>query len=207
MRNLHYILLLLSLKIFSQDFEGKVEYKFYYFPSGNNAIDTLELKKTFGSTSTFITKKGKYKQITDSDMLTYQLYIPEENRLYFQDRISPDQLFYLRGEKSDNTPFEYEIVENADTILGYSCNKLTYQSGGLKLIYYYAPKLKINPKYYKDFSYLNRNKVLELIRSVFLRQDIEMPDFIGRIEAYRINPTKISDSEFIKPEAKIVREQ
>ena len=206
---MRYILyfLLFGINCFSQEFEGKIMYKISYLPNQNVVIDTTELKKSLGSKMEFTVADGKFKEITDSDFLTYKLYLPAENRLYFQERTAPDKLFYYRGDKTANTPFEYKIVKKAEKILGYDCDKLVYKNDKYEMTFYYAPKLKMNPDHCKHFTFTNKNKISKLMSAVFLKHTIVTKDFIATMEAVEVIPMKVDESEFAKPENLTIEEQ
>jgi hypothetical protein len=119
------IVLIFSFSVSAQDFEGKIKYKISYYQKDNETlIESPELIRLLGDSSIFITKKGSYKQVTNSHYMAYQLYDPLENRLYIKNETESDTLFYIVGSKIKNTKFEYEIIKNADIILGHVCDKL-----------------------------------------------------------------------------------
>jgi hypothetical protein len=201
------LLLLLNVLAYSQDFEGKITFRMYYTPRDGAVVDTASLQKLIGSKSVCLMKKGAYMQTTDSEILNWQLYLPGENRLYFTDKATPDQLFYYRGDKTPAAEFTYEIVENAEIILGHVCNLLKYKSDSSEIHYYYAKDLRLNPKYFKDFSLTNKNKITQIMQSVFLRNEYYTPDFIAVMEAVEIQEMKIPDSTMSKPNIAMVREK
>lgn len=192
------------------DFEGKVEYRLRFVPDPGKNVDTLKLRKEIGEKSTFMVKQGAIKQINESDQMTLQLFLPKENRLYYTNRTEPGILYFYRCDKMDNIDFKYEIVKNAATIEGYSCDKLIYTDKFVQIDYYFAPDLKMDPKYSKDYTFLNRNKITGIMKSVFLRQDFRMPgenDFTLITEAVKVEKMKIDDKEFDKPKYEMIRER
>ncbi|KFF06566.1 hypothetical protein [Flavobacterium reichenbachii] len=197
---------LISLKLYCQDFEGKVEYKISY-----KVISTKEnevnLKKDLGTKTTFIVKNGFYKEITDAEYMNYQLYNPKENRLYFTDKFTPKTLYFYRGQKLPNTKVEYKIIKNAETILGHICDVLIYKTDKYEIALYYSKDLKLNPEYFKNFTYLNRNKKAQIMKSIWLKQIITTKDYVATLKASKIIFAKISDSEFIKPQYDLLKEQ
>lgn len=176
-------------------------------PNPGKNVDTLKLKKEFGEKSTFIVKQGATKQINDFDYMTLQLYLPKENRLYYTNRTQPGILFFYRCDKMENRDFTYEVIENADTILGYSCNKLIYKDEFGQIDYYFAPKLKMDPKYTKDYTFLNRNKITQIMQSVYLKQVYRTPEYTAITEALKVEKMKIDDKEFDKPKHETIRER
>ena len=201
-------ILLISISVYSQDFEGKIEYKLSYYQKDSKAIiDSPEIIKLLGDTSTFITKKGFYKQITNSQYMAFQLYDPKENRLYMKSKIESDTLFYIVTSKIKNTKFEYEIIKNADTILGHVCDKLSVRDSVGKQDYYFANDLKVSPEYFQNFTAFNKNKITDIMKSVFLRVDYYFINFIARMEATVIIETKENNEEFLLPPHKILLEK
>lgn len=206
------IITLFSLITYSQDFEGKIEYKITCIKNNKEVIDSPEFIKFMGDKSTFVTKKGSYKQITNSYISSFQLYDPNKNKLYLKNNrntTESDTLFSVDVSKMKNTKFEYEIIKNADTILGHICNKLIIKphSNLIQQDYYYSSDLKLNPKYFKNFSAFDKNKITDLMKSVFLRLDFHFKDFILNMTAIDIQKIEISDSEFTLPSYKLLVEK
>lgn len=208
MKNLKTIIIFLFTYLgYSQDFEGKIEYQITYFDKNNVEVNIPKVNQLMGEKSTFITKKGKYKQITNSDFMSFQLYSSNEKKLYIKNNWNQkesDTLFYLDPSKLENVSFKYEITKNAATILGYLCDKLTVKDT-LNIIreeYFYSPDLKLNPKYFKDFSAFNKNKITDLMKAVFLKLSYYYPEFTLSMTAIDIKKIKISDSEFNLPPRK-----
>lgn len=123
-RSLLILILFLSTQVYTQDFEGIIEYENTYEKSTEyDEINLEELSAFLGIKSTFITKQGKYKQISDGRFMSFQIYKPKESKLYYKDFIEGDTLFYKDLKKSESTKFEYRITKNSDTILGHVCHK------------------------------------------------------------------------------------
>lgn len=200
--------LIFSFSVCAQDFEGEIKYKLSYYQKDNETpIESPELIRLFGDTSIFITKKGSYKQVTNSQYMAYQLYDPLTNRLYLKSQIESDTLFYIIGSKIKNTKFEYEITKNAVTILGYICDKLTVKDDIGKQDYYYTKHLKVSPKYFRNFSAFNKNEITDIMKSIFLRVDYFFIDFIARMEAVAINSGNVTNKHFVLPAHKILIEK
>ncbi|MBF7091812.1 hypothetical protein IUY40_09675 [Flavobacterium sp. ALJ2] len=197
---------LISLELYCQDFEGKIEYKISYKVISDKESEA-NLKRDLGTKITFVTKNGFYKEITDSEYMNYILYNPNENKLYFTDKLLPKTLFFYKGDKLPNTKIIYKIFKNAETILGHICNKLVYKTEKYEIAFYYSKDLKIDPKYFKNFTYLNKNKNTEIMKSIFLKQIVTTKNYIATTVASKIIFVKISDKEFIKPLHEIIKEQ
>ena len=80
------ILLLISTITFSQDFEGIIEYKITYENlNEQNKVDIKGLENFLGTKSIFTTKKGAYKQISEGQYMSFQVYKPNDAKLYYKD--------------------------------------------------------------------------------------------------------------------------
>jgi len=211
MKKLQIILIFLISNItFSQDFEGIIEYENSYSKiNEENPINLKDLENFLGIKSTFITKEGFYKQISEGKYMSFQIYNPSESRLYYKDLIESDSLFIKDLTKFDNTEFEYEIKKNADTILNHICDKLIYkkQDQNIEEHYYFTTKYKQNPEYFKNFTFGNKNKLSELMKSVYLRYDVFFNGIIISSVATEIKEQKIEDKEFEIPKNSILKEK
>ncbi len=202
------IIFLFSIQIFSQDFEGIIEYENSYEKLvENDAIKIEDLKAFLGTKSKFVTKKGAYKQISEGKFMSYQLYKPNQSKLFYKDLINADTLYFKDLKKYENTEFEYEIIKNADTILGHVCHKLIYKTKDTEEHYYFAPDLKQNPKYFKDYKFGNKDKLTELTKSINLRYDLFFNGLKIKSIATEIKRQNIEDSEFEIMKNQIIAEK
>ncbi|MBC8643976.1 hypothetical protein H9W95_07735 [Flavobacterium lindanitolerans] len=65
----------------------------------------------------------------------------------------------------------------------------------------------MDPKYTKDYTFLNKNKIAEIMKSVFLRQDFKIDEYTLVTEAVKVEKMKIDDKEFDKPKYEMIREK
>jgi hypothetical protein len=198
MKNIFFLIFIIYLKSHTQNFEGKVEYKISYKVITDKESET-SLEKDLGTKMTLTIKNGFCKEVTNSEYGNLNLFNPKENRLYFTDKFTPNTLYYYDGNKEPNTKATYEIIKNAETILGHLCDKLIYKTENYEIVYFYSEDLKSDPKYVKSFTYLNKNKKLEIMKAICLKQLIKTKNFIATMNAVKIIPVKVSDEEFIKP--------
>ena len=202
------ILILISTITFSQDFEGIIEYKITYENlNEQNKVDIKGMENFLGTKSIFTTKKGAYKQISEGQYMSFQVYKPNDAKLYYKDFIESDTIYFKDLKKFDNTEFEFEIIKNADTILNHICDKLIYKTDQTEEHYYFSPDLKQNPKYFKDYSFGNKNKLTELTKSIHLRYDLFFNGILIKSVATEIKEQKIEDKEFEIPKNSILKEK
>jgi hypothetical protein len=202
------ILLLVSTLSFSQDFEGIINYDITYEKIDENiTVNIKELEEFLGKKSTFITKDGAYKQLSEGKFMAFQIYNPNESKLYYKDIIQSDTLYFNDLKKFENTEFEYEIIKNADTILNHVCHKLIYKNAESEEHYYFSSDLKQNPKYFQNFTVGNKNKLTELMKSVYLRYDVIYYGISIKSIATEIKHQKMNNTEFDIPIKSIVKEK
>ena len=197
------IIFLTSFNSFSQDFEGEIKYVI----SAKTKFDVkipMKLENSIGSTSTLLTKRGAYKQETNSTFMAFQIYLPNEGKLYYKNTIESDTLRVKDVQKFENQIYEYEIIKNADTILGYICDKLIQKTNSTQQDFYYCSDLKLNPIYFKDFVAFEKNKVTEIMKSVYLRSDLIYPNLTISYTAVEVKRRKIKDEEFNLPKNQII---
>ncbi|WP_308132006.1 hypothetical protein [uncultured Flavobacterium sp.] len=65
----------------------------------------------------------------------------------------------------------------------------------------------MDPKYTNDYTFLNKNKIAEIMKSVFLRQDFKTDEYTLVTEAVKVEKMKIGDKEFDKPKYETIREK
>ena len=195
------MIILISFKSLSQEFEGEITYAISAKSKINIPAELLEM---IGNKSIFITKKGAYKQITNSTFMALQIYIPNEGKLYYKNNIESDTLLFKDVQKFENEVYEYEIVKNADTILGYVCDKLIQKSKSMQQDFYYNSSLRLNPIHFKNFTAFEKNKVSEIIKSLYLRSDVIYQNLVISSVAVEIKRKEIDDIEFSLPQKQII---
>lgn len=200
--------LVTSLLCSSQDFEGTIEYDLSFEKLDKNIpMKIEEIEEYIGTKSTYITKEGSFKQISEGKFMAYQVYKSSENKLYYKDIIGNDTIFFKDLSKYENTAFEYEIIRNADTILNYVCHKLIYNTQDSEEHFYFAPELKQNPDFFRGFAFGNKNKLTELMKSVFLRYDVISYGLKIKTIATEVKIQSVKDEEFVIPQNVVIMEK
>ena len=160
------------------------------------------LEKELGKNVTSYFKNGYYKEITNSNFMGFQLFRHEENKIYYKHSLKDDTLWYSSTIAEHNIEFNYEIVENADTILGVSCDKLIYKDSSGTKSYYYSSEYSLDPEYYRNFTYYNKYEVLKLMRAIYLQFEMETALFKLKVTAINIKRKKLKDRIFRIPKHK-----
>ena len=188
-------------------FEGKIEYKTSFISKVDN-LDTSILHKLLGYTSTFYIKEGNYKQIYDMADLLEETHLKDDNKVFMK-KNNTDTLFWYDCSKAGGKILKYEINQNKEMVLGIECNELItyYDNNKIESFYYNSDTLKVNPEWYKNFNYLNKNFTTEKMGSLFLKCKIEYPQCIAIITASSIYPQKLDNQFFQIPNNSILIEQ
>ena len=203
MRNLLLLVFIyFPLSVLSQDFEGIIEYEQSYSNNKTN-LSIKELHEMFGTHVTSYLKNGYYKEITDSEYMSYQLYRYKDNMIYYKDNFNSDTLFYKATNLKHDIPLNHKLEKNADTILGYACDKLIITDDYGTREYFFSDKLTLNPDYYKNYSYINKDKIVALMKAYYLRLRMTYSSFTVDIIAKNIKHKKLSRRIFELPKKRI----
>lgn len=188
----------------AQSFEGYIEYKIEYTPKSNSITEKDLIDSGGDSTKTYY-KNGYYLDICDSQFMSYQLFRHDKNAIFHKKRIESDTLVKVSTIANKNEKFEFEIHKNVDTILGYLCDKLIVNDSNVKTTYYYSSKLSIDPAFYKNLTVMNKNKIVEIMKSCYLRFVHENEYFIADAIAVKVKREVLNDKIFEIPEYKYLK--
>lgn len=194
-------LLLLSDPSFAQDFEGYIEYEIAY-KVHTPTISIESLEQNFGTKSRTYFKNGFYKEITNSTYYSFQLFRYDKSEIYFTHEVDDTLRISSIEAKDKNQKFEYEVFENAATVLGINCHKLVVKDGFGTKSYYYSSKYSLDAEFYRGFTSSNKDKILDLMEAVYLKLDMEYPYYTVFIEATKIKREKLNPTCFQIPKSK-----
>ncbi len=192
---------------YAQDFEGVVHYKKSY-TAKSTSVSINNLETVFGTQSVVYIKNGFYKTIDDVDVMGMQLFRYTENRLYFFNK-GKDTLFYRSTlDNRLKEKFTYTLKKKTDTILGIVCDQLEIKvSPNITFVYYFSSKYSLDPSFYKNFTFINKNEILNRMKAVYLRFRVITSEYIYTSEAVDIEKRKLSQSIFDIPKYKILIEK
>lgn len=205
MKNIILITVFLFLnftKLACQSFEGIIEYKIEY-KNINPGLNAEEIKNTLGEKTMCFIKDGFYLEKTETEFMGFQLFRAQDSAIYYYNSSSDDTLFIQNTAVTQKHSFEYSITQNADTILGYSCDKIEVEDKYGTISYYFNKSLALNPEYYRNYTLNNKHEIMKIMKSVYLRLEMSYPYFDINIIATRITPKKLKNKIFKLPEEKI----
>lgn len=202
-----FILLTLSLNLcFGQIGKDEFEGKIYYvnnFKINQPIIDSIELVKSFGSSSIYTYKKGQFIWSSKGSAFQYEIY-HSSSRLLVDKYNYADTLYKIDVLNKVDSLISYKITENADSICGYNCNSIqvvlqnTKDKSIIKRTIYYSKQLSINPEYFNEYMSYGNNKIYPLTKSVPLRIITEYDGLPIEItmNAIKVEQVNINDKEF-----------
>lgn len=186
-------------------FEGIINYQISFRLKEQN-LDTAYLRQLIGYTSTFYFKEGNYKQLYDLKNLQEEIYHRSDNRSYFK-RDNTDTLYWRSMAKQGDSILKFEIKQESVIISGINCNVIEiYNLNKIKRYYYNTDMLRIDPRWFSAFTYFNKGFISEKIKSLFVRCELEYPQFIAIFTATSIQTKQIDDTFFRLPENAVLVE-
>lgn len=196
------VITFLPIIAISQDFEGIIEYDISY-SNNKTSLSVKSLEEKLGKYVTSYLKNGYYLELTDSEFMSYQLYSYKDNMIYYKNDIKSDTIFYKATNIKSDISLDYKIEKNVDTILGYVCDKIIITDKYSTKEYFYSNKLSLDPAYYKNFYYINKNEIVALMKAYYLRLSMTYNSFTVDIKAKNIIHKKLKKRVFKLPKKRI----
>ena len=189
--------LLTTLSALGQTFEGEIIYANTYKNKMPNMTDQ-QWASMMGTTQEYYLKGGQYKSVVNGQLVQWQLFRNQDNKLYTKMSNSEAALWNDAGVNEDPI-LKSEIKKGAAEILGYKCDELTLtcKSGVQK--YYYSSKLAIDAKQFVNHKFGNWYEMLKLTGAMPLKMVVDAPQFSLESIATVVKPMKINDSLFELP--------
>ena len=110
-------LLIATLTVFGQSFEGKITYANTY-KSKNTKIPDQQWTTMLGSTQEYFIKEGEYKSITNGTFVQWQQYSNKDNKLYTK-MANTETLLWNDGSIQGDEVLKVEVNKKVTEILGY----------------------------------------------------------------------------------------
>jgi len=167
--------------------------------------DLQNLKNQYGTKTITYFKNGFYKDSTNAHSAAIQYWRSSDTAAYIMDSMNSDTVLkvFVNGGHGHKSTYKTEI--NTDTILGYVCNRLTIKTGSIIRKYYYSNKLKLDAKYYDNYTYSNKNEIMNQMESAYLKLEIIEEDYKFTVLATEIKKRKLADSFFSIPSGKSIK--
>jgi len=200
MKNLLLLTLyiLFTFNISAQNFEGKITYKTTYTSKIMFVSDT-KLKETMGDIQESFYSENKYLNKMNGKMIEWQLYLPNENKLYSKSGLSESIYWNDAAENKDEIK-SININKKATRVLGNMCDEMIIETkSGMQKYYFSTGTLPLNSALYEKHSYGNWNTYLKEANAIPLKYIIDTPQFTMEATASDIKAEKLDDKIFALP--------
>ena len=190
-------LLIATLTVFGQSFEGKITYANTY-KSKNTKIPDQQWTTMLGSTQEYFIKEGEYKSITNGTFVQWQQYSNKDNKLYTK-MANTETLLWNDGSIQGDEVLKVEVNKKVTEILGYKCDEviLTCKSGVQK--YYFNSKLSVKTKLFVNHKFGNWFDYLSKSNALPLKSIIDTAQFTMESTATEVKPSKLDAKMFELP--------
>ena len=190
-------LLIATLTVFGQSFEGKITYANTY-KSKNTKIPDQQWTTMLGSTQEYFIKEGEYKSITNGTFVQWQQYSNKDNKLYTK-MANTETLLWNDGSIQGDEVLKVELNKKVTEILGYKCDEviLTCKSGVQK--YYFNSKLSVKTKLFVNHKFGNWFDYLSKSNALPLKSIIDTAQFTLESTATEVKPSKLDAKMFELP--------
>jgi len=191
------ILLAFGAENYAQSFEGKVTYKNSYKSKIPNMTDE-QFSTMMGTNQEYVIKGANYKTTMDGTLLQWQMYLPQDKKLYTK-MSNSEAIFYNDATVNNEEVISAVINKGVTDVLGYKCDELilTCKSGVQK--FYYNSGLKLDGALFKDHKFGNWYEVLSRTNAVPLKISIDTPQFQMESVATQVKQQPVEGSIFTLP--------
>jgi len=135
----------------AQYFEGKVIYR-NIVTSKTPGLTDSALTALIGNEEIYYIKGGFYESLTNGAGFSMQLYDHRNNRMYFKKQ-EVDTVYWLDAGKSSEKPVNYDIREDAETVLGKRCDALLVETETGTTVFYYSRRYKLDAAMFQKHLY------------------------------------------------------
>lgn len=215
MKNRLFLFLIFQFAIFGigrsqavKEFEGIITYS-HQTIALENGYDVEDDYKLDGKESKFHYKKGFYKWLFYPNCyVEMEMFHAFDTVVYL--KFQPSDTLYVDQTKIPNeTVIDYKILPNADTILGYVCNRLVINTKGKNSEwtrqYSYTAEIPINPIHFKDYVHNSLNLIYSLIKALPLKIELIYKNRNISYTAIQVEPKILPVDLFLLKEGTILR--
>lgn len=205
MRFFKYFIMIVSIFIiptigFSQkkDFQGEITYRQTMHSKMDNVSDK-RMQSYFGDKILVTIKNGNYKQqYLNSKGITNVIYISALNKWFYKIK-DIDTLYFKDGSVDTSKVLSLQKDTLMEPVLGFQCKTLTMQTADLKVEYFYADSLHMNPDNFTQHVFLHYNLYAMESKAIYLKLLSETKLFNSELIAIDIADKEVDDDEFNLP--------
>ena len=183
-------------------FEGEIDYDVSY-ESHQNGLSIAQLELMYGVKEQFFISGGRYKTMTDGQVIEMQLYDPGLNRVYTK-LAESDTLIFFEGAINRDSIRDFSIQPNADTVLGHSCQSVTFKSLSGTSTFFYSEDFPLDAGKFRAQQFANWAFYCEKAHAVPLKMVVRNEQWTMTAVATEIRPFRIDSSFFQTPGAVMI---
>lgn len=189
-----FSLLLFSMQVNAQNFEGEVVYSNLFTSKIQNFTDE-QLGTMIGTKQEYFIKDGNYKSFLNGQSVTMQLYDYKTNRLYTKTP-KTDTLYWFDASINTDEVTSFEIKKNAEKILGNECDAIIMKTKTGTTTIFYTTQFKVDDKAYVNHNYSNWAFFTSKTGALPLKTIVETNQFKMVSTATEIKPMKLGEEYF-----------
>ncbi|MBV8391099.1 MAG: hypothetical protein JO080_14940 [Mucilaginibacter sp.] len=200
--NKTFILLILlqfltTVTFAQKSFEGEVVYS-VSVRSNTPKITSEKLSSMIGTKQVYYMKGANYKSVLNGNVSQWEIYIDKNKKIYNK-IASNDSALWHDVTINHDTIYKVNLKKNDTTIMGYRCDKLTFNCNSGVQIYYFNSQFSVNPRLYLNHQEGNWYAFLEMSRSIALKEIMQRKYFTFTITAISVVRKPINDKLFELP--------
>lgn len=210
------LMVLISLNLFSQNFEGIIDYEVTFKNPMPDLISDEDFFEKVGYEKVnqkYYYKDNHYKSIIKETGLT-QHYKPEQQRLYSYIEgqktgswTDVTKAVLLQSADAETNIVSIEELDLVDTILGIPCKSIRVSTSMMETTYYFSDQYKIDYQRFKGHKYGAWEDYLKKACSLPLKyESIVMGMMHMETVAIHVEEKELSEKEFTLPKFKKVTE-
>ncbi len=190
------LIILTSLTMVSQNFEGKISYNNAY-KSKKWILSDEKLNSLMGTKQDFFVKGGDYKSITNGTF-QWTAFVNKDNKIYTK-ILDNETIYWNDALTQESTIIKVELHKDAIEILGYKCDEiiLTTKDGTSK--YYFNIATAADFKLYEKHKFGNWYEYLKMANAWPLKIVIDNDKFSLISIATEVKEMKLDGKAFIIP--------
>jgi hypothetical protein len=141
-------------------------------------------------------KGANYKSTFNGLVSQWQLYRDSDKRLYNK-YLTADSIFSRDVHVNHDTIYKSSLEKNDTTILGYTCDKLTFICNNGTQVYYFDSQFAIDPILYADCQEGNWYEFLKVSKSPAIKEIIRRGKIAYTLTATQIQRKQLDDDLFV----------
>ena len=192
-----FLTLFVALNLSAQNFECQITSQ-NSFKSKQPNISDEQWTLMMGAIHNYFIKEGNYRTNSNGNLVQWQLYINNDNKLY--NKISTSEtVLWNDGAINTDEVLKAEVKKDVVEILGYKCDELTLTCKSGEQKYYFAPALKVETALFEKHKYGNWAEFISKAKSLPLKIVVDNAQFTMESLATEVKPAKLDNALFTLP--------